>query len=165
MSTAVFCSVFARGRTEEGKTKQKIKDLMISILLLWCSYSSNLIIFSSYVVREEEHKILLYGALVYIIIFFSRLYIYADESPSVVYEKKKRRDWESDDVVFRSWSAWHGGVPVYTKLKALRCHRRSLPFREKTQNDWCEYQKECVCLLFLEKRMESEATSSTWKCD
>jgi hypothetical protein len=44
--------------------------------------------------REEEHKILLYSALLYyFIIFFSRLYIYADESPSVVYEKKRRGEW------------------------------------------------------------------------
>jgi hypothetical protein len=33
MSTAVFRSVFARGRTQ-AKEKQKIRDLMISILLL-----------------------------------------------------------------------------------------------------------------------------------
>lgn len=31
-----------------------------------------------------------------------------------------RTDDESDDVVFRSWIIWHGGVPVCSKLKALR---------------------------------------------
>lgn len=62
--------------------------------------------------------------------------------------RKRERERESDDVVFRSWSVWHGGVLVYTKLKALRCRR---PHSVRDSNDWWISKEVSVCALLLVK--------------